>query len=60
MDLKELIAKASEEEEKSYKFYMDAIDLTEDAAAKLWLKDLAGEELKHKEVLLDFDISKIK
>ncbi len=42
MDVKGLVAKAAEEE-KSYKFYMDAIDLTEDAAAKLWLKDLAGE-----------------
>ena len=59
MDVKELISKAAEEEEKSYKFYMDAIDLTEDAAAKMWLNDLAGEELKHKEMLLDFDISKI-
>ncbi len=59
MEIKELVAKAAEEEEKSYKFYMDAIDLTQDAAAKIWLKDLAGEELKHKEMLLDFDISKI-
>ncbi|MBC8549748.1 MAG: ferritin family protein [Candidatus Brocadiales bacterium] len=59
MDIKELVARAAEEEEKSYKFYMDAIDLTKDTAAKIWLKDLAGEELKHKEMLLDFDISKI-
>ncbi len=59
MDVKELITKAAEEEEKSYKFYMDAIDLTEDAAARLWLKDLAGEEIKHKEMLQSFDTSKI-
>ncbi len=59
MDVKELVAKAAVEEDKSYKFYMDAIDLTEDAAAKIWMKDLAGEELKHKEMLLDFDISGI-
>ena len=59
MDLKELIIKAAEEEENSYKFYTDAIDLTEDAAAKIWLKDLAGEELKHKEMLQNFDTARI-
>ncbi len=59
MNVKELVIKAAEEEDKSYKFYMDAIDLTEDAAAKLWLKELAEEEMKHKEMLQDFDTSKI-
>ena len=59
MDLKELIIKAAEEEENSYKFYMGAIDLTEDAAAKLWLKELAEEEIKHKEMLQKFDTFKI-
>ena len=59
MDVKELVAKAAEEEDKSYKFYMDAIDLTEDAAAKLWLKELAKEEIKHKEMLQNFDTSKV-
>ena len=59
MDVNELIARAAEEEDKSYKFYMDAIDLTEDAAAKIWLKELAEEELKHKEMLQDFDNTKI-
>ncbi len=59
MDAKELVAKAAEEEEKSYKFYMDAINLTNDAAAKIWLKELAEEEIKHKEMLQSFDTSKI-
>ncbi len=59
MDVKELVAKAAVEEDKSYKFYMDAIGFTEDAAAKIWLKDLAGEELKHKEMLQNFDTAKI-
>ncbi|MBS1257375.1 MAG: hypothetical protein MAG551_00417 [Candidatus Scalindua arabica] len=59
MDVKELVVKAAKEEEKSYKFYMDAIDLTEDAAAKLWLKELADEEIKHKEMLENFDTSQI-
>jgi len=59
MDVKELINKAADEEERSYKFYMDARELTEDAAAKLWLKDLAGEEIKHKEMLQNFDAAKI-
>ncbi|MDR4509954.1 MAG: ferritin family protein [Candidatus Brocadiaceae bacterium] len=63
MDVKELIKKAAEHEEKSYKFYMDAIKLVDDAAAKIWLKELAEEELKHKDMLENFDpatISKFK
>ncbi len=59
MDVKELIIKAAEEEDNSYKFYMDAINLTKDAAAKIWLKELAEEEIKHKEMLQNFDTSKI-
>ena len=58
MDVKELITKAAVEEENSYKFYMAAIDLTEDAAAKLWLKELAEEEIKHKEMLQNFNTSR--
>ena len=54
MDVKELITRAAEEEDKSYKFYMDAINLTNDAAAKIWLKELAEEEIKHKEMLHKF------
>ncbi len=59
MDVKELINRAAEEEDKSYKFYMDAIGLTTDAAAKVWLRELAEEEIKHKDMLLNFDTSKI-
>ncbi len=59
MDVKELINRAAEEEDKSYKFYMDAIDLTKDAAAKVWLRELAEEEIKHKDMLQNFDTSKI-
>lgn len=59
MDVKELITKAAKSEDESYKFYMDAIDLTEDASAKVWLKELAEEEIKHKEMLQNFDTSKI-
>ena len=59
MDVKKLINKAAEHEDKAYKFYMDAINLTDDATAKVWLKDLAEEETKHKEMLQNFDTSKI-
>lgn len=59
MDVKELIHQAADEEDKSYKFYTDAIKLTEDAAAKIWLKELADEEIKHKNMLQDFDTSGI-
>ncbi len=59
MDVKELIIKAAEEEEKSYRFYMEAIDITKDSASKVWLKELADEEVKHKEMLQNFDTSKV-
>ena len=60
MDVKEIIKQAAEQEEKAYKFYTDALKFVKDAAAKLWIKELAAEELKHKEMLLKFDVSKIK
>ncbi|ODS33008.1 MAG: hypothetical protein SCARUB_01827 [Candidatus Scalindua rubra] len=59
MDVKELITEAANREDMSYKFYMDAIDITKDPVAKVWLKELAEEEIKHKEMLQNFDTSKI-
>ena len=47
------------EKNKFYKFYMDAIDLTSDSATKMWLKELVEEELKHKDMLQNFDTAKI-
>ena len=60
LDVKEIIKQAAEQEDKAYKFYTDALKFVKDAAARLWLKELAGEELKHKEMLLNFDASKVK
>lgn len=60
MDVKEIIKQAAEQEEKAYKFYTDALKFVKDAAAKLWIKELAAEEVKHKEMLLKFDVSKIR
>ena len=60
MDVKEIIKQAAEQEDKAYKFYMDALKYVKDAAARLWIKDLAGEEVKHKEMLQKFDVSKIR
>jgi len=59
-DVKEIIKQAAEQEEKAYKFYTDALKFVKDAAAKLWIKELAAEEVKHKEMLQKFDVSKIR
>lgn len=60
MDVKEIIKQAAEQEDKAYKFYTDALKFVKDAAAKVWIKELAEEELKHKAMLQKFDVSKIK
>jgi len=60
MDVKELIDKAARHEEESHKFYMDALNYVKDPASKVWLKELAEEELKHKEMLQNFDVSQVK
>ena len=39
---------------------MDALKFVKDAAAQLWLKELAGEEIKHRDLLQNFDTSKVK
>ena len=59
MNVKELIEKAVMHEDKSQKFYLDALKHVTDPAAKVWLKELAAEEVKHKEMLQNFDTSKV-
>ena len=60
MDVKEIIKQAAQQEDKAHRFYTDALKYVKDAAAKLWLKELADEELKHKDMLENFDVSKLK
>ncbi len=60
MDVKEIIKRAAAEEEKAHKFYTNALKLVKDEPSRIWLKELADEELKHKEMLQKFDVSKIK
>lgn len=60
MDVKEIVKQATQQEEMAYKFYTDALKYVKDAAAKVWLKELASEELKHKEMLQKLDVSKVK
>jgi len=60
MDVKEIIKQAAAEEEKAHKFYTNALKLVKDEPSRIWLKELAAEELQHKEMLLKFDVSKIK
>ncbi len=60
MDVKDIIKHAAAEEEKAHKFYTNALKWVKDEPSRIWLKELAAEELKHKEMLLKFDVSKIK
>lgn len=60
LDVKEIIKQAAQQEDKAYRFYMDALKFVKDAAAQLWLKELAGEEIKHRDLLQNFDTSKVK
>src|SRR3972149_8370153 len=57
---REIVKQAAQQEDKAYKFYMDALKFVKDSASQVWLKELAAEELKHKEMLQKFDASKIK
>ena len=59
-DVKEIVKQAAQQEDKAYKFYTDALKFVKDAAARVWIKELADEELKHKEMLQKLDVSKIK
>src|SRR3989304_650406 len=60
MDVKEIVKQAAQQEDKAHKFYKDALKFVKDAAARIWIKELADEELKHKEMLQKLDVSKIK
>ena len=60
MDVKEIVKQAAQQEDKAHKFYTDALKFVKDAAARIWIKELADEELKHKEMLQKLDVSKIK
>ena len=59
-DVKEIVKQAAQQEDKAYKFYTDALKFVKDAAARVWIKELADEELKHREMLQKLDVSKIK
>src|SRR3989304_1508766 len=60
MDVKEIVKQAAQQEEKAHKFYTDALKFVNDAAARVGIKELADEELKHKDMLQKVDASKIK
>ncbi|MCR4321543.1 MAG: ferritin family protein [Candidatus Brocadiaceae bacterium] len=60
MDVKEIVKQAAQQEDKAHKFYTDALKFVKDAAARIWIKELADEELKHKKMLQKLDVSKIK
>lgn len=58
-ELKSIIAFAVENEEEAYEFYKEAMKKVEDKFLKDTFKDLANEELKHKEFLNDFLLSDV-
>lgn len=60
MEVKEIIKQAVQQEERAHKFYINSLKTVKDAAAREWIKELAEEELKHKKMLENLDVSKIK
>lgn len=58
--LKSIIQNAIESEVESYEFYAAAAKKMQDASAKALFNELAEEELKHREILLNLDLSKMQ
>ncbi len=57
--LKEILDTATKKETDAYEFYSEAINIVKDPSAKVLLKEFADIELKHKNLLENFDLSKI-
>lgn len=57
--LKEILDRATQNEVNAYTFYSKAVDIVKDPSAKVLLKEFADIELKHKNKLEKFDLSKI-
>ncbi len=57
--LKEIMDTATRHEMDAYEFYLHAVDIVKDPAAKVLLKEFAEIELKHKVKLENFDLSDI-
>ncbi len=57
--LKEILDRATQNEVNAYTFYSRAVDIVKDPSAKVLLKEFADIELKHKNKLENFDLSKI-
>lgn len=57
--LKEILDTATQSEADAYEFYTQALNVVKDPSAKEMLKEFADVELKHKELLENFDLSKI-
>ena len=57
--LKEILDTATKKEIEAYEFYSEAINIAKDPSAKVLLKEFADIELKHKNLLENFDLSKI-
>lgn len=58
--LKEILDTATQFETDAYEFYSHAVDMVKDPSAKELLREFASIELKHKEKLENFDLSKIE
>lgn len=57
--LREIMDMAIRQEMDAYEFYLHAVDVVKDPAAKVLLKEFADIELKHKTQLENFDLDKI-
>lgn len=58
--LKEILDTATQFESDAHAFYSQAVDIVKDPSAKELLKEFASVELKHKEKLENFDLTKIE
>ncbi len=57
--LKEILDTATKKETEAYEFYSEAENIVKDPSAKVLLKEFADIELKHKNLLENFDLNEV-
>jgi rubrerythrin len=57
--LKEILDTATKKETEAYEFYSEAVNIVKEPSAKVLLKEFADIELKHKNILENFDLNEV-
>ncbi len=57
--LREILDTATKNEIEAYEFYSEAVNIVKDPSAKVLLKEFADIELKHKNILENFDLNEV-